>query len=309
VSFVSGLTALNLDVRKDGRWTAFGLCLGSAVVLGAVLSIAGVLVEQSIKKRSDDETASRFVRLQHSADAQRYSTNNATGSFTLAMDKHSPLLARVLPSLDSALAYAKARCMQPGGVVQCGDYVIRDVIIEEIRFDQHSRLYRQLLADRRLARIVTKAGVVVRLHPVGEPIEEEEEEEEVYNAVLLSPSTRDSILFEYDGHALRWFVDEKMPADAFERAGVPSLVDLENRSGTARAYAMSGDFCPRIRDDECERILLQLLRALHLEDASFEFPHGRSISFVGAEKRPGSFGIPYLYMKFPSSVEQFPRNP
>ncbi len=298
VSLISGLSALNFPTRSQGGLTNFGKIVLTALVLGACLSAGAGVLDWLV-----NEEQTRQQRL--AADALRYTTADATVSLTLSVDKTLPALKRQIEKLDKALDYAKAHCRSAGSVETCKDYTIRAVIIDEIRFRSTSSLFPSAKVDPIAFGIMSGLGASVRFyHDKFTPSLNIRK-----NVIGTMDITRETIsgtvLFEYDATRLRWFIDGKVPAEAWKVVGVLSVVDLLGKGITATPYAPGGQVCPKETiEHDCDIHLLALLTATKVEMVVFRFPHRRNIVLLGEDAKD-NFGVPYVFQNLPSRLDDF----
>lgn len=159
VSLVAGLTALYTPTEEK-KLTSFGRGVLIALVVGALCSGSGAFLDYAAKQR--DAATLKSLRL--AAEATRLTTADATLYLSITIDKSLPALAPLMSKLESALKYAKQNCRSAGGVADCKDYVIRSVIIDEIRFTNKSQLFPSPSLDPQAYGILNSLGVIVRFY-------------------------------------------------------------------------------------------------------------------------------------------------
>jgi hypothetical protein len=307
VSLISGLSALSYQTRDQNRLTRFGQAVLAALLLGTAFSSGGVVLDWFVKKADDAHNEERIRQLQLAADAARFPTADASASIAVSVDKSLPSLRALIATLDTALAYATKHCRIPGGVAPCRDYIIRGVIIDEIRFDKKSSLFPSFSKDRVAFGIMTGLGVVVRFYHDRFMPNLSLDENTIGGMVLTHGAISGSMLYEYDGTRLRWFIDGKLPPEAFKVAGVLSIVDVLGKGVTARPFAKGDDVCPKeTLEHDCDLHLLALLRATKIEVVDFRFPHRKNIRIRMSETiSEDNFDVPYVYRNLPSTLEGF----
>lgn len=306
VSLISGLTALHYPTRDQSRLTPFGKAVLAALVLGAASSSGGVVLDWFIKKADDTHHEEHIRQLRLAADAARFTTADATVSLTISVDKSLPALRALVARLNSALDYARRHCRMPGGVAMCRDYVIRAVITDELRFDKKSSLFPSPSRDRLAFGMMTDLGVVVRFYEDRFTPALSLDKHTIGGMILTRASISGSTLYEYDGNRLRWFIDGKLPPDAFKVAGVLSIVDVLGKGVTARPFAKGEDVCPReTLEHDCDFHLLALLRATKVEVVEFRFPHRKDVQLSSQTSSTDNFDVPYVYRNLPSRLEDF----
>lgn len=302
VSLISGLSALNLPTREQNKLTRFGAIVLAALLIGTVLSASAGVIDWL----ANNEQA-RQQKL--AAQALRYTTADATIDLTFSVDKALPDLKAQVERLDHALEYAKAHCRKPGGVAACNDYTIRAVILDELRFDAKSSLFPSPKSDPVAFGIMSKLGVLVRFYQDNFSPSLNLEAGSIAAMALTRDAILGDVLFEYDGFRLRWFVEGKLPAEAFKTVGLLSIVDLLGKGVTARPYARGSDVCPKgTIEHDCDIHLLSLFKATQIEAIDFRFPHRHNVELLGTERGTDNFDVPYVYENLPSRVEDFLAN-
>ena len=307
VSFISGLCGLSIRTRQGDRLTAFGRTAFISLVLGVVFSATGAFLDWKLKSNDDIKHKEEIHYLQQAADAQRYGTGDADVSVAISVDKGLPDLQPIIQKLDQTLEYAKAHCRAPGGVANCKDFVIRSVMIDELRFDEKSSLLKMAQGNGALMGVLTKLGIVVRFYH-NEFTPSLDLSSGSIGGIVITPSTISAkILYEYDGYRLRMFYDARLPPEAFKRAGVLSIVDLLGRGGTARPFARGIDVCPSNSiEHDCDIHLFKILKSTNIEDITFLFPHRKNFSLNSSMNHSeDKFNIPYIYCNFPPSLDGF----
>lgn len=164
VTFISGLTALSYETRNQRGLTTFGRIILSALILGTACSSGGVVLDWLVKQADDAKTEKQLDRLRLAADAARFTTADATVTITMSIDKSLLALGGPVAKLDRALKYAKSNCRMPGGVAQCNDYLIRALVLDELRFTKKSSLFPSPNSDKRAFGIMGTLGVWVRFY-------------------------------------------------------------------------------------------------------------------------------------------------
>lgn len=159
VSLVAGLTALYTPTEEK-KLTSFGKGVLTALVVGALCSGSGAFLDYAVKRQDD----AKLKSLRLAAEATRLTTADATLYLSITIEKSLPALAPLMSKLESALKYAKQNCRSPGSVANCKDYIIRSVIIDEIRFKSKSQLFPSLSSDPQAYGILTSLGVIVRFY-------------------------------------------------------------------------------------------------------------------------------------------------
>jgi hypothetical protein len=145
--------------------------------------------------------------------------------------------------LEGALKYAKQNCRSPGSVAECKDYVIRSVIIDEIRFNNKSQLFPALSSDPQAYGILTSLGVIVRFYNRKLKRTLNLDEDEVGALIINQETIGRDALYEYDGARLRIFIAGRLSEDAFKTAGVLSIVDILARHKCS-AYCKRSESLP-----------------------------------------------------------------
>lgn len=319
ISLVSGFTALTPATRKDGRLTKFGKAVVFALITGAALSIASAAIDSYRNDVEKEKQAAEFNKLELGSEAERYTTADARVSFILSVPKSLLQLHDQFHKLEQAFQYAKKHCLQPGSVAKCKDYIVRDVIIEELRFGPKSKLFPSHSADALASKIMKDLGVVILFYNSKfEPSQGLTKNTMGGMRITADELEQSSTLFEYDGSRLRWFVDGKLPPDAFKTAGPLSIVDLLGKGASVSPLLMYRKVCPNLRslafphqsmsDFECKLILTQVLKSVRIEDAEIRFPHRKNILFAFGKTAKDEFGIPYTYIEFPTSLQSFHQN-
>jgi hypothetical protein len=133
----------------------------------------------------------------------------------------------------------------PGSVANCKDYIIRSVIIDEIRFKNKSQLFPALSSDPQANGILTSLGVIVRFYNKKLKPTLKLDEDEVGALIINQETIGHEILYEYDGVVLRLFIAGRLPEDTFKAAGVLSIVDLLGKSINVRPIAEGQKFALR----------------------------------------------------------------
>jgi len=214
VTFISGLTALNYPTRDRDGLTTFGWIFLSALVIGIACSGGGVVLDWLVKKADDAKNEQQMHQLKVAADAARFTTADAV-SITVSVDKSLPALKAVIATLDQALEYAKSHCRSPGDVAQCKDFIIRTVIIDELRFDKKSSLFPLASKDKQAAAIMNGLGVLVRFYNEKFVPSLNLGKNSSGGFFLTEKTISGTTLFEYDAFRLRWFIGGKLPPEAF----------------------------------------------------------------------------------------------
>ena len=157
MSLVAGLTALYTPTEEK-KLTSFGKGVLTALVVGALCSGSGAFLDYAAKQRDAATLKASVWQSSHPAD------NGGCDivSIGTTIDKSLPALAPLMSQLESALKHAKQNCRSPGSVANCKDYIIRSVIIDEIRFKNKSQLFPAPSSDPPANGILTSLGVIVR---------------------------------------------------------------------------------------------------------------------------------------------------
>lgn len=316
VSLVAGLTALYTPTQKDAptqkdRLTPFGKGVLAALLIGALCSGGGALLDYLVKQ-SDDAKLKNLIL---TTEAARLTTSDATVHIVVSLDKSLPALTQLISKLDGALNYAKRNCRSPGRVTECKDYIIRAVIIDEIRFHRNSKLFPSVGSDPEAYEILTNIGAEVRFYG-NKFIPSLDLNKNAVGALDINQNAiGGETLYEYDGVRLRLFINGKLPDEAFKTAGVLSIIDLLGKGLTATPFADGHIVCPKqsIEHDRDEH-LLALLRAAWVEDVEFHFPHLHNIDFGRWEdeekfrfgRSTDNLDIQYLHVNFPDEIKNWP---
>jgi hypothetical protein len=296
----------------------------TALVVGALCSGSGAFLDYAAKQR--DAATLKSLRL--AAEATRLTTADATLYLSITIDKSLPALAPLMSKLESALKYAKQNCRSPGSVANCKDYIIRSVIIDEIRFKNKSQLFPALSSDPQANGILTSLGVIVRFYNKKLKPTLKLDEDEVGALIIDQETIGHETLYEYDGVVLRLFIAGGLPEDAFKTAGVLSIVDLLGKSITVRPIAEGQKICPQKSiEHDCDEHLLALLHAVTVEDVAIHFPHRHNIEFgrwqegkdqLGTRPDPehhkslpfqfaeDNLNVRYMFVNFPDEIEDWP---
>jgi hypothetical protein len=311
---VSGLWAVFSRTAQEEKLRRFRWYVISGLFAGVLCNAAAAVLDTETKNEADAKNAFEMTELHLAAVASRFPTADATVSVTLSIDKEFRGLKRLRNRLERELDYARKHCRQAGDVAPCKDYLIRAVVIDELRFDKKSLLFPSRKDDQLSYGILTGVGVVVRFY------------KEKFQTALLGPDhgldhgaiggiivTPEAIpgqtLIEWDGYRLRLFFDAKLPSDAFKTAGVLSIADVLGRGFTVRPWARGVTVCPKESfEHDCDEYLVDLLKAVKIETVDIRFPHRKNFLLwgKGVEKSKDNFDIPYLFGNFPTDVAEFP---
>jgi hypothetical protein len=306
---ISGLWAVFSRTAQEGKLRRFRWYVLSGLFVGVLCNAVAAVLDTKIKNEADAKNAFQMTELHLAAVASRFSTADARVSATLSIDKEFRGLKRLRNRLESELDYARKHCRQPGEVSPCKDYLIRAVIIDELRFDKKSRLFPSQRDDQLSYGILTGVGVVVRFYQQKFQATLRLDDGTIGGIIVTPEAVPGHTLIEWDGSRLRLFFDAKLPSNAFKTAGVLSIADVLGRGFTVRPTARGVAVCPKQSfGHDCDEYLDDLLKAVRVETVEFNFPHRKNFVLwgKGVEESKDNFDIPYLFGNFPTDVAEFP---
>jgi hypothetical protein len=306
---VSGLWAVYSRTAQEEKLRRFRWYVISGLFAGVLCNAAAAVLDTKSKNAADAKNASEMTELHLAAVASRFPTADATVSVTLSIDKEFRGLKRLRDRLERELDYARKHCRQAGDVAPCKDYLIRAVIIDELRFDKKSRLFPSQRDDQLSYGILTSVGVVVRFYKQKFQGALGLDHGTIGGIIVTPEAVPGNTLIEWDGYRLRLFFDAKLPSDAFKTAGVLSIADVLGRGFSVRPRARGVTVCPKESfEHDCDEYLGDLLKAVKIETVDIRFPHRKNFVLwgKGVEKSKDNFDVPYLFGNFPTDVAEFP---
>ena len=306
---VSGLWAVYSRTAQEEKLRRFRWYVISGLFAGVLCNAAAAVLDTKTKNEADAKNASEMTELHLAAVASRFPTADATVSVTLSIDKEFRGLKRLRDRLERELDYARKHCRQAGDIARCKDYLIRAVIIDELRFDKKSRMFPSQRDDQLSYGILTSVGVVVRFYKQKFQAALRLDHGTIGGIIVTPETVPGHTLIEWDGYRLRLFFDAKLPSEAFKGAGVLSIADVLGKGFTVLPTARGETVCPKESfEHDCDEYLDDLLKAVRIETVDIRFPHRKNFVLwgKGVEKSKDNFDIPYLFGNFPTDVAEFP---